>query len=75
MERFLKYFDRSSNRSASTISCFAKEILSKYGKSLKQKLSMQTYYGASVMSGHISGVQRLLRENYPCAYFFHCAAH
>ena len=36
---------------------------------------MQTYDGASVMSGHISGVQRLLREDYPYAYFLHCAAH
>ena len=36
---------------------------------------MQTYDGAFAMSGHISGVQRLLREDYPYAYFFHCAAH
>ena len=75
MERFLKFFYVSSDRSASTISSVVKEILSKYGKSLKQKLIMQTYDGESVMSGHISGVQRLLRENYPYAHFFHCAAH
>ena len=36
---------------------------------------MQTYDGASVMSGHISGVQTLVRYDYPFAYFFHCAAH
>ena len=36
---------------------------------------MQNCDGESVMSGHISGAQRLLRENYPYAYFFHCAAH
>ena len=36
---------------------------------------MQTYDGASVMSGHIAGVQALVRENYPLAHFFHCAAH
>ena len=36
---------------------------------------MQTYDGASVMSGYISGVQTLVREDYPFAYFFHCAAH
>ena len=35
---------------------------------------MQTYDGASVMSGHIAGVQALVRENYPLAHFFHCAA-
>ena len=31
--------------------------------------------GASVMSGHISGVQTLVREDYSFANFFHCAAH
>ena len=36
---------------------------------------LQTYDGASVMSGHISGVQSLVREDYPFASFFHCAAH
>ena len=36
---------------------------------------MQTYDGASVMSGHIGGVQTLMRQQYPFAYFVHCAAH
>eukprot|EP00795_Rhopilema_esculentum_P007622 gene7622-13434_t len=35
----------------------------------------QTYDGASVMSGHIAGVRTLVREEYPYACFFHCAAH
>jgi len=36
---------------------------------------MQTYDGASAMPGYISGVQTLVRGDYPFAYFFHCAAH
>ena len=36
---------------------------------------MQTYDGATVMSGHIAGVQALVRQEYPFAFFFHCAAH
>ena len=36
---------------------------------------MQTYDGASVMSGHIGGVQTLMHQQYPFAYFVHCAAH
>ena len=36
---------------------------------------MQTYDGASVMSGHLNGVQALIRQEYPFAYFVHCAAH
>ena len=63
----------SSDRSAPTISSVVKQILRRYGDTLKDKLIMQTYDGASVMSGHISGVQRLLCEDYP--YFFLCAAH
>ena len=36
---------------------------------------MQTYDGASVMSGHINGVQAIVRQEYPFAHFVHCAAH
>ena len=44
-------------------------------ESVKEKLVMQTYDGDSVMSGHIAGVQALVGEKYPFAFFFHCAAH
>ena len=36
---------------------------------------MQTYDGASVMSGKIGGLQTLVRQEYSFAFFFHCAAH
>ena len=36
---------------------------------------VQTYDGASVMAGHISGVQAKVREHFPQAFFFHCAAY
>ena len=75
MERFFTFFNVSPDRSAPAISSVVKHILRRYGDTLKDKLIMQAYDGASVMSGHISGVQRLLREDYPFAYFFHCAAH
>ena len=75
VERFLKLYNVSSDRTALAISGIVKEILKKYGDSIHRKLIMQTYDGASVMSGHISGVQTLVREDYPFAYFFHCAAH
>ncbi|CAB3981985.1 zinc finger MYM-type 1-like [Paramuricea clavata] len=42
---------------------------------IKEKLIMQTYDGASVMSGHINGVQTLVRQEYLFAQFVHCAAH
>ena len=73
MERFLTFFDESSDRSALAISSVVKQILRRYRDTLKDKLIMQTYDGASVMFGHISRVQCLLCEDYP--YFFHCVAH
>ena len=55
-ERFLTFFDESSDRSAPAISSVVKQILRRYGGTLKDKLIMQTYDGASVMSGHIFGL-------------------
>ena len=75
VERFLKFHDVSSDRCAATMSNIVKGILEGYGDSIKNKVIMQTYDGATVMSGHIAGVQALFRQEYPFAYFFHCAAH
>jgi hypothetical protein len=41
----------------------------------KDKLVGQTYDGASVMSGHINGLQSKIIEAYPLAIFTHCYAH
>ena len=48
---------------------------SNFGASVKSKLIMQTYDGAAVMSGHLSGLQTRICQDYPFAFFFHCAAH
>ena len=73
--KFLKFRNVSSDRSAQGIGDIVKGILDKYGESMKSKLVMQTYDGASVMSGHLNGLQAVLRQVYPYAFFFHCAAH
>lgn len=39
------------------------------------KLISQSYYGVAVMSGRLSGVQKLIRDEYKYAYFVHCYAH
>ena len=65
----------STDRTAPAMTAIVKEVLWKYGDFLKSKLIMQTYDGATVMSGHIAGVQALVREEYPFAFFFCCAAH
>ncbi|XP_046858656.1 uncharacterized protein LOC124452108 [Xenia sp. Carnegie-2017] len=68
VERFLKFRNVSTNRSAQGISDIVKGILERYGEAVIPKLVMQTYDGASVMSGHLNGLQAL-------CLFFHCAAH
>ena len=75
VERFLKSFDVSSDRLAAAAASVVEQFLSKCRASLKNKLSLQKYDRASVMSGHNSGVQQILLHSYLCAYFFHCAAH
>lgn len=35
----------------------------------------QGYDGCSVMAGHEGGVQKLIRNKYLSALFFHCASH
>ena len=59
----------STSRSTETLSGIVKAILSRYGDSLKDKLMMQTYDGAAVMSGHLNGLQTLIRQDYPYAFF------
>ena len=75
IERFFKFVNVSGDRSADAICQIVKTILSNFGESIKGKLIMQTYDGASVTAGHISGVQTLVRGQYPYAFFFHCAAY
>lgn len=41
----------------------------------KTKVIAQSYDGASVMRGRVSGVQVKVREHYPNAHFVHCYAH
>ena len=64
----------SSDRTAPSIISIVKDVFTHYGDSILNKLIMQTYDGASVMSGQISGVQTIFKEDYAFAYFFHCAS-
>ena len=74
VERQLGFVDVSMNKNAAGISQVVKDKLGEYSN-IKDKLIMQTYDGASVMSGHINGVQAIVRQDYPIAHFVHCSAH
>jgi len=39
------------------------------------KIIAQSYDGASVMSGHLHGIQSKIKDLYPCAIYTHCMAH
>ena len=75
LPKFIKSANVSSDRTALAISDISRDLLNGFGESLTQTLVMQTYDGATVVSGHIGGVQTILQQDYPYAYFFHCAAH
>lgn len=49
------------------------DILKEFG--CLEKLIAQTYDGASVMSGHLNGVQAKLKNEVPEALFIHCYSH
>lgn len=72
-ERFLGFTDVSSDRTAAGLMKHVEEIVQMY--SLEDKLAGQTYDGASVMSGHLSGLQKRVLNKYPMALFVHCYAH
>ncbi|XP_060859274.1 zinc finger MYM-type protein 1-like [Metopolophium dirhodum] len=75
-ERFLQFVDVSCGQNAN-------QIVSAIYSSFKNcNLNMdtlnivaQSYDGASVMSGHIGGVQAKIKEDYPYAIYTHCMAH
>lgn len=72
-ERFWTFLT-PENHDAHTLTNSLKNILSEIITD-KEKLISQSYDGASVMSGRHSGVQALIRQEYPYAYFVHCYAH
>jgi len=73
-ERFIKCIDCSQSRDAESL----KNIIINELKQLEIAdipIVAQTYDGASVMSGAVGGLQAKIREKYPTAVYFHCAAH
>ena len=73
-ERFWGLFNPASHRAesiASVISDQLKSIL----PNCPEKLIAQSYDGAAVMSGHVSGVNVFIKDVYPNAHYVHCYAH
>ena len=67
-------FVEMDSLSAESISTSILAHLSKIGVDF-QRLVGQGYDGASTMAGHLSGVQKHIRDKYPHTIFVHCASH
>lgn len=72
-ERFLGFYDVSSDRDAKAITSVVMRAIANYSPA--NKLICQTYDGASCMSGQHGGVQALVKAHCPSALFIHCYAH
>ena len=77
-EHLLGLIDSSDDESADGLSKILMETLEAYkitpGTS-KTKLIGQSYDDAPTMSGSLNGVQKLVSDHYPFAYYNHCATH
>lgn len=73
VERFLGFHDVSADRTSESLYNMIDKILDPFD--YKTKLVGQCYDGASVMSGHLNGLQMKFKEKAPQAVFVHCLAH
>lgn len=70
---FLGFYDVSSSKNATAIFSLITTVLEP--SNFKTKLIPQCYYGASVMAGHVNGLQEKIRNEALNALFTHCSAH
>lgn len=73
-ERLICFIDCSASRDAAGIVEGIKKGLESSGLQ-DVPIVAQSYDGASVMSGHLTGVQQRIKEDYPFAIYVHCMAH
>ena len=72
-EEFLN-FKPANELNAQSLFDVILETLPKEGVGIQPCVS-QSYDGASVMSGHLSGVRRLMTDMVPGCFYIHCNAH
>lgn len=73
-ERFVGFTDVSADKTAEGLFRHVLKIAEEL-KIAECKLVAQTYDGAAVMSGHLSGLCTRVLEKHPNALFVHCFAH
>ncbi|XP_029346325.1 zinc finger MYM-type protein 1-like [Acyrthosiphon pisum] len=74
-ERFLDFIDVSSGQNATQIYSAIMHYFEEQTINMEiVHIIAQSYDGASVMSGHLNGVQSKVQKQYPAAIFTHCMA-
>lgn len=72
-ERFLEFLNITSDRTAEAMFKVVCETISKL--ECDSKLVAQSYDGAAVMAGQLTGLQARVKEKFKHAIFVHCLAH
>jgi hypothetical protein len=72
-ERFVGYKDVSSDKTAAALFEHVVQVVEEFG--IQEKLVAQSYDGAAVMAGHLTGLCTRVQAKYPSALFVHCFAH
>lgn len=73
-EGFLTFVHAETGTTAEALTTQFLDALNKIGSPV-EKMRAQGYDGASVMSGHVNGVQARVRRINPKAVYIHCRAH
>ncbi|KAE9523127.1 hypothetical protein AGLY_016468, partial [Aphis glycines] len=73
VERFLGFHNVSDDHTAEGLFNLISSVLNEFD--IEKKLVGQCYDGASVMAGHLTGLQARVKDVAPNAIFTHCLAH
>ncbi|CAH1108818.1 unnamed protein product [Psylliodes chrysocephalus] len=74
VERFWKFLNPPGHNASSIANCILNEI-DPLISDTPNKLIAQSYDGASVMSGGVNRVQKIIHDKYSYANYVHCYAH
>lgn len=74
-ERFFGYYHLTKRRAIDIFHLIVNDLQLSTKFDFKTKLVGQTYDGAAVMSGELSGLQQLMKAEFPHAYFMQCYSH
>ncbi|CAH1997050.1 unnamed protein product [Acanthoscelides obtectus] len=74
VERFWRFYVPDGHDAKSIAACVL-NVVNPLIDQNPNKLIAQSYDGASVMSGELNGVQKIIKETYPLANYVHCYAH